>query len=127
MCLCPWPWFRASLSSERLSLALTLASDFFVSLALASSFVSSTPPLSNLGGLLRKLVYSNVSQTGVWAPVAMGVWQSPQPLGDFLSFWKTKSYFNPIRLPEVESRTQGSRPRPRTQKKSEAKAKDSLS
>ena len=29
--------------------------------------------------------------------------------------------------PEVESRTQGSRPRPRTQKKSEAKAKDSLS
>ena len=28
---------------------------------------------------------------------------------------------------EVESRTQGSRPRPRTQKKSEAKAKDSLS
>ena len=30
-------------------------------------------------------------------------------------------------LSEVESRTQGSRPRPRTQKKSEAKAKDSLS
>ena len=30
-------------------------------------------------------------------------------------------------FPEVESRTQGSRPRPRTQKKSEAKAKDSLS
>ena len=32
-------------------------------------------------------------------------------------------------LPEVESRTQGSRPKPRlrTQKKSEAKAKDSLS
>ena len=30
-------------------------------------------------------------------------------------------------LAEVESRTQGSRPRPRTQKKSEAKAKDSLS
>ena len=30
-------------------------------------------------------------------------------------------------LPEVESRTQGSRPRPRTQKKSEVKAKDSLS
>ena len=29
--------------------------------------------------------------------------------------------------PEVESRTQGSRPRPKTQKKSEAKAKDSLS
>ena len=30
-------------------------------------------------------------------------------------------------LTEVESRTQGSRPKPRTQKKSEAKAKDSLS
>ena len=29
-------------------------------------------------------------------------------------------------ISEVESRTQGSRPRPRTQKKSEAKAKDSL-
>ena len=36
---CPWP--REVLSSERLS----LASDFFVSLALASSLVSSTPPL----------------------------------------------------------------------------------
>ena len=38
---CPWP--RESLSSERQSLAL--ASDFFVSLALASCLVSSTPPL----------------------------------------------------------------------------------
>ena len=38
---CPWP--RECLSSKRLSLAL--ASDFFVSLALASSLVSSTPPL----------------------------------------------------------------------------------
>ena len=38
---CPWP--REGLSSEGLSLAL--ASDFFVSLALASSLVSSTPPL----------------------------------------------------------------------------------
>ena len=33
---------------------------------------------------------------------------------------------NPIKQSEVESRTQGKRPRPRTQKKSEAKAKDSL-
>ena len=32
----------------------------------------------------------------------------------------------PSRLPEVESRTQDSRPRPRSQKKSEAKAKNSL-
>ena len=40
---CPWP--RECLYSERLSLALALASDFFVSLALASSLVSSTPPL----------------------------------------------------------------------------------
>ena len=38
------------------------------------------------------------------------------------SFAKNKY---PIQMPEVESRTQGSRPR--TQKKSEAKAKDSLS
>ena len=40
---CPWP--RECLSSKRLSLAL--ASDFFVYLALvlASSLVSSTPPL----------------------------------------------------------------------------------
>ena len=37
---CPWP--REGLFSERLSLAL----DFFVSLALASSLVSSTPPLA---------------------------------------------------------------------------------
>ena len=36
---CPWP--RECLSSKRLSLAL----DFFVSLVLASSLVSSTPPL----------------------------------------------------------------------------------
>ena len=34
--------------------------------------------------------------------------------------------FFTVYLSEVESRTQGSRPRPRTQKKSEAKAKDSL-
>ena len=39
------PWPRECLSSERLSLALALASGFFVSLALASSLVSSTPPL----------------------------------------------------------------------------------
>ena len=39
-------------------------------------------------------------------------------------FWKLHFKSN---LTEVESRTQGSRPRPRTQKKSEAKAKDSLS
>ena len=37
------PWAREGLSSKRLSLAL--ASDFFVFLALASSLVSSTPPL----------------------------------------------------------------------------------
>ena len=44
---------------------------------------------------------------------------------------KLKHFFSRIQVgtyvPEVESRTQGSRPRPRTQKKSEAKAKDSLS
>ena len=41
----------------------------------------------SLGDLLSKLVYSNVSQTGVWG-------QSPQPLVD-LRFGE-KSYFNPI-------------------------------
>ena len=40
---CPWP--RECLSSERLS----LASDFFVFLALASILVSSTPPLQPIG------------------------------------------------------------------------------
>ena len=57
--------------------------------------------MSNLGDVLSKLVYSNVSQTEVWGrspqpPVAMGVWgKSPQPLGDFL-FSEKKSYLNPI-------------------------------
>ena len=44
--------------------------------------------MSNLGDVLGKLVYSNVSQTGVWG-------QSPQPLGDLCKFLE-KSYFNPI-------------------------------
>ena len=51
-----------------------------------------------LGDVLSKLVYSNVSQTGVWGrspqpPVAMGVWeQSPQPLGDFCKFLEKKLF-----------------------------------
>ena len=55
--------------------------------------------MSNLGNVLRKLVYSNVSQTGVWGrspqpPVFMGVWgQSPQPLGDFCKIWKKNVCF----------------------------------
>ena len=36
-------------------------------------------------------------------------------------------YQRTVSIPEVESRTQGSRPRPRTQQNSEAKAKDTLS
>ena len=58
--------------------------------------------MSNLGDVLSKLVYSNVSQTGVWGrspqpPVAKGVWgRSLQPLGDFRKFLGKKSYFNPI-------------------------------
>ena len=50
--------------------------------------------MSNLGDVLSKLVYSNVSQKGVWGrspqpPVAMVVWgQSPQPLSDFCIFGK---------------------------------------
>ena len=70
---CPWPWHRI----------------FFVSLALASSLVPSTPPL-------------------------------PLILVEFTTIILQSHY-----LAEVESRTQGLRPR--TQKKSDAKAKDSLS
>ena len=53
---------------------------------------------SNLEDVLSKLVYSNVSETGVWGqspqpPVAMGVWgQSPQPLGDFCKFLEKKLF-----------------------------------
>ena len=60
--------------------------------------------MTNLGDVLSKLVYSNVSQTGVWGqspqpPMAMGVWgQNPQPLGDFSKFFGKKSYLNPIGL-----------------------------
>ena len=51
----------------------------------------------NNGDVLSKLVYSNVSQTGVWGrspqlSVTMGVWgQSPQPLGDFCKFLEKKA------------------------------------
>ena len=47
---------------------------------------------------VSKLVYSNVSETGVWGqspqpPMAMGVWgQSPQPLGDFCKFLEKKLF-----------------------------------
>ena len=53
--------------------------------------------MSNLEDVLSKLVYSNVSETGVWGqspqpPMAMGVWgQSPQPLGDFCKFLEKKA------------------------------------
>ena len=58
--------------------------------------------MSNLGDVLSKLVYSNVSQTRVWGwspqpPVAMGVWgQSPRPLGNFCKILEKKNYLNPI-------------------------------
>ena len=42
-----YPWPRKRMSSVRLSLALALPRILFVSLALASSLVSSTPPLFN--------------------------------------------------------------------------------
>ena len=60
---CPWP--LEGLSSERLSLAL--ASDFFVSLALASTLVSLTPPLvpvshfCNIDPLLKPYCYHKLS------------------------------------------------------------------
>ena len=50
---CPWPQEGRFL--ERLSLAL--ASDFFVSLALASSLVSSTPPLTITSCAFRKMLF----------------------------------------------------------------------
>ena len=58
--------------------------------------------MSNLGDVLRKLLYWNVSQTRVWGrslqpPVAMGVWgQSPQPLGDFCKFLEKKTILIPL-------------------------------
>ena len=45
----------------------------------------------------------------------------------FHKIWGYQNERVSFKQAEVESRTQGSRPRPRTQKKSEAKAKDSLS
>ena len=58
--------------------------------------------MSNLGDVLRKLAYSNVSQTGVWRwspqpPVTMGVWgQSLEPLGNFCKFLEKKAILIPL-------------------------------
>ena len=41
--------------------------------------------MSKLGDVLSKLVYSNVSQTGVWG-------RSPKPLGDFCKFLEKKLF-----------------------------------
>ena len=55
--------------------------------------------MSSLGDVLSKLVYSNVSQTGVWGrspqpPEAMGPGgKAPSRWAIFVSFWK-KIYFN---------------------------------
>ena len=55
--------------------------------------------MSNLGDVLRKLWYSNVSQTGVWARVATGSGgKAPSRWAIFVSFLEKKSYFNPIGL-----------------------------
>ena len=57
--------------------------------------------MSNLGEVLSGLVYSNISQTGVWGrspqpPVAMGAWgQSSQSLDDFCKFLKKKAILIP--------------------------------
>ena len=63
------PWLRKFLSSKRLSLALALASDCFCSLALASSLVSSTPPLiiwiQNAGTFNYALRYKSVKACSV--------------------------------------------------------------
>ena len=47
--------------------------------------------ISNLGDVLSKLVYWNVSQTWVWG-------QSPQPLGDFCNFLDKKAILIPLDL-----------------------------
>ena len=56
----------------------------------------------NLGNVPSKLVYLNVSQTGVWErnpqpPVATGVWgQSSQPLDNFRKFLEKKAILIPL-------------------------------
>ena len=45
--------------------------------------------MSNLGDVLSKLVYSNVSQTGVWG-------RSPQPLGNLCTFSEKKAILIPL-------------------------------
>ena len=55
--------------------------------------------MSNLGDALSNLVYSNVSQTGVWPkpPVAMEVLgPNSQPLGDFCKFLGKKAILIPL-------------------------------
>ena len=58
--------------------------------------------MSNLGDVLRKLVYSNVSQTeslGAEPPAAGGyggLRAKPPAAGRFLEVFEKKSYFNPI-------------------------------
>ena len=88
--------------------------------------------LSHLEDVLRNLVYSNVSQTEVWG-------LSPQPLGNFCKFLEKRA----ILIPLVTFRTclepfertrfltrggvEDTRLEAKDTKKSEAKAKDSLS
>ena len=54
--------------------------------------------MSNLGDVLSELVYSNVSQTGVWgrspqSPVAMGIWgKPPTRWGIFVSLLEKKLF-----------------------------------
>ena len=58
--------------------------------------------MSSLGDVMSKLVYSNVSQTGVWGrspqpPVAVGVWGlCSQTLGDFCKFLEEKAILIPL-------------------------------
>ena len=57
--------------------------------------------MSNLGDMLSKQVYSNVSQMGVWGePPAAGGYgglrAKPPAAGRFSQIFGKKSYFNPI-------------------------------
>ena len=85
------PWPREGLFSERLSLAL--ASDFFVllALALASSLVSSTPPLVFTASLLGVQQLKQQCQASAVYGRQVGRWQLDSKIERFLCCLLAKS------------------------------------